>query len=195
MPEIEIENPKYFPKEITRLYVSKNQTEKINLTENFVMFYLGQHGIFVSAIKPITVNSWLLTVKYNEDKDIDALLFATESPFAIKRVFKSGFYNKDKFYEECKSTVGKIITNLFGLVNGKKAIIGINVQSGSHRDDELKKLFVDFSLKVLESAENKFDCDIDPKKATIWLNVQKVEVGDKSGMITWLDDPNKLLRT
>jgi hypothetical protein len=180
----------FIPKEITRFFITHKADGVQDISKSFISYYLGKHGVFVSDIKKVS-ESFIATVKYDNDKQIEPLYEKDTHPIKIRRIFKTAFYNdSEKFESQVIGLFAETAANLLGLLNGKKAVVGIKMEP--HQFTELKTKFLDLAMKYRD--EKKFDVLFDPKGANIFLKIRKVQDGNKTGVVIWLEDPNKLIR-
>lgn len=180
----------YIPENKTRFYISK---KTLPLEDKRISYYLGQHNVYVGRIKKLTQSSYLAFVRYNKEEDIMKLYGNDEHPMKIRRVFKSAFYQKGfgKDLNNLNGLFADTIANLLGLLDGKKAKINIIVDPHRTSNKAIKDKFVQMGMKFRD--EKKIDVEFNPKESNIFFHIQVI-TEPEGNIITWLEDPNRLIR-
>jgi len=184
----------YVPENITRFYISLRNNGVPVLTENYIYYYLGQNNIFVSGIKKITPTSFVATVKYEHPEDIKKLYQSDVHPMKIRRIFKSATYRAFGGDElsPLNGLFAEMAANLLGLLDKKKAVVGITVSPHHRTDRAIKDKFVEMAIKYRD--ERKADTVFDPKESNIEFHIHFLrKPKDIVEVITWLEDKSNLL--
>jgi len=166
----------FIPDMRTVLYITTLPGGVPSLTENYVMFYLGAHGVYVNSFLDLGDKRSVLVKASYADEDALKSMMTPDCPMRIRRVFKHAVYNTLDDLEVLNGLFAQSIANLTGLLNGRGAVIKVVSDSKSIRD-KFVKMAMGFAGDV------RFDL----VGENVTLSIKKIEHDDRIWVIIWVE--------